>query len=145
MSDLSEQYIFLRGEVQGKKKLDSNEVNPLLRQYRQLLNDFKVEERRGDGKITKIWTDHVDEFTSELFNDGRNLLFSHKLKINIFDPHPHSFNNYAHSIQIKISRLKDIQVEDGRIVIITTGIKFSGCHDGREGRWPMEKMYGIGI
>ena len=150
MSDLSEMYIFLRAEVQGKKKLDSNEVNPLLREYRRKLEAFKVEEIRSDGKTTKIRTDYTDEFTYELLNDGKTLLFSYKLKLNIYDPHPHSFNNYAHSIQVKISQgLSDIQVEGGgkgfygKIIIVTTGIKFPGS--AGTGRWPREEIPIIGF
>lgn len=143
MSDLSEQYIFVRSEARGKKELNAIEVNPFLRKYRKLLEMFKIEETRHDGKRLKIWTQDVDEFTSELLNK-KTLLFSQKLKLNIFDPHPHTFNNYAHSIQAKISQgLQKIELENEEIIIVMTGIKFSGGF--AEGKWPMEKMYGIGI
>jgi len=148
MSDLSEEYVFLRGEVQGKKKLDANVVNPLLREYRKKLEEFKIEETKSDGELLKIWTQHVDEFNSELLSE-KTLLFSHQLKLNIFDPHPHAHNNYAHSIHVKISEgLRKIRVEDGKgyygkIIILTTGIKFAGGE--RTGRWPVERMAGIGV
>ncbi len=148
MSDLSEQYVFLRGEVQGKKKLDANVVNPLLREYRKKLEEFKIEETKSDGKLLKIWTQEVDEFNSELLSE-KTLLFSHKLRLNIFDPPPHAHNNYAHSIQAKLSEgLRKIRVENGKtysqkIIIVTTGIKFAGGE--RTGRWPVERLAGIGF
>jgi len=144
MPDLSEQYVFLRGEVQGKRKLDANVVNPLLRAYRKKLEEFKIEEKKSDGKLFKIWTQHVDEFNSELLSE-KTLLFSHQLKLNIFDPHPHSHNNYAHSIQVKLAEgLRKIRVEDGKgyygkIIILTTGIKFSGS--AATGSWPVEPLF----
>ena len=144
MSDLSEQYISLRGEVQGKRKLDANVVNPLLREYRKKLNDFKIEETKSDGELFKVWVQEVDEFNSELLSE-KTLLFSHKLRLNIYDPHPHSFNNYAHSIQAKLAEgLRKIRVEDGKgyygkIVIVNTGIKFAGGE--RTGRWPEEPLF----
>ena len=142
---LSEQYIFLRSEARGKKKLNAIEVNPFLRKYRRMLESFKIEERKSNGKRFKIWTDNVDEFTSELLNDGKTLLFSQKIKLNIYDPRPHTFNNYMHGIQAKISQgLEKIRMEDEKITIVTTGIKFAGGGEGT-GRWPMEKTYGIGI
>jgi len=141
---LSEQYIFLRAECRGKKKLDASVVNPLLRKFRKLLEAFKIEERKSNGKLFKIWTDNVDEFTSELLNK-KTLLFRHKIMLNIFDERPHTFNNYMHGIQAKISQgLEKIRMEDEEIIILTTGIKFAG-DGGGEGRWPMEKTYGIGI
>lgn len=147
---LSEQYIFLRGEVIGKRKLDANVVNPLLREYRRKLESFKVEKTKSDGRPFKIWTDHVDEFTSELSVDSKTLLFSQKLKINVLDKPPHSHNNYAHSIQVEISKgLGRIRVENGetytrKISITTTGIKFSGGQ-GTAGRWPAEEIRIVGF
>lgn len=149
MSDLSEMHISLRGEVQGKRKLDADVVNPLLREYRKLLEGFKIKETKSNGKLFKMWVQFVDEFNSELSVDKKVLLFSHKLKINVYDPHPHSFNNYAHSIQAKLAEgLKKIRVENGKtysqkIVVETTGIKFSGS--AATGRWPVERLAGIGI
>lgn len=147
MSDLSEMYIFLRGEVQGKKKLDAKEVNPLLREYRKKLETFRIEEIKSNGKLFKIWTQEVDEYNDELLSE-KTALFSYKLKINIYDPHPHTFDNYQHGIQAKLAKgLKKIQVEDGvysqKIIIVTTGIKFPGGFG--EGRWPRERIAGIGI
>lgn len=145
MADLSEQYISLRAECRGKKELDANEVNPLLREFRRKLEQFKIDETRSDGKQCKIWTQDVDEFNSELLNDGKTLLFSHKIKLNIFDPHPHSHNNYAHSIQVKIAKgLGKIKLENEKIIIVTTGIRFAG-DGGGDGRWPAERFAGIGI
>lgn len=147
---LSEQYVLLRGEVIGKRKLDANVVNPLLREYRRKLESFKVEKTKSDGRPFKIWTDHTDEFTSELSVDSKVLLFSQKLKLNILDPHPHSHNNYMYSLEVEISKgLGKIRVENGetytrKISIITTGIKFAGSQ-GTSGRWPNEGIRIIGF
>ena len=144
MPELSEQYIFIRSEVRGGRKLDAIEVNPLLRKYRKKLQDFIVEEK-SDGKMFKAWTQDVDEFNSEFLEEGKTLLFSHKLKINIYDTLLRSFNNYAHSIQAKLAEaLEKIQVDNGKthsqkIIILTTGIKFSGG-ERSSGRWPSERM-----
>ena len=150
MSDLSEIYISVRGEVRGKHKLVPDEVNPLLQQHRKLLEQFKIEKTENDGKLSlKCWTQDVDEYNGELL-DEKTLLFSHKLKINIFSPHPHTHNNYQHSLQVKIAQgLQEIRLENGgiysaKIVIVTTGIKFSGG-ERTAGRWPTEKFAGIGI
>ena len=146
---LSDQYISLRGEVIGKRKLDAEIVNPLLREYRRLLEKFKVEKTKSDGRLFKIWVQMVDEFNSELSADSKTLLFSHKLKLTVLDPPPHSHNNYAHSIQVEISKgLDKIRVDNRKpysqkIIIITTGIKFSGS--AATGRWPAERLAGIGI
>lgn len=149
MPDLSETYISVRGEARGKKKLDVAEVNPLLREYRQKLETFKIEEK-SDGRQFKVWVQECDEFNSELLEDEKTLLFSHKLRLNIFDDLLRSYNNYAHSIQAKLGEaLGKIQVENGKtysqkIVIETTGIKFAG--GGRTaGRWPVERLAGIGF
>ena len=144
MPELSEQYIFVRSEVRGGRKLNAVEVNPLLRKYRKKLQDFIVEEK-SDGKMFKAWTQDVDEFNSELLEEGKTLLFSHKLKINIYDTLLRSFNNYAHSIQAKLAEaLEKIQVENEgklsqKIIIVTTGTKFSGG-ERSSGRWPSEQM-----
>lgn len=145
-TELSETYISLRSEVRGKKKLDAAEVNPLLRQYRRKLESFKIEESKSDGGLSKIWVQLVEDFTSEILGEGKIVLFSHKLKINIFDSLPHSHNNYAHSLQVKLAEgLGKIYVDNGmtysqKIFITTTGIKFSG--GGRtSGRWPGERLF----
>ena len=148
---LSERFVLLRGEVQGKRKLDANVVNPLLREYRRKLEKFKIEKTKNDGRPFKIWTDHVDEFNYELSVDGKVALFSQKLKIIVLDKPPHTFNNYAHDVQVEISKgLGKIQVENGetytrKISIITTGIKFAGGGQGTAGRWPNEGIQIIGF
>lgn len=148
MSELSEQYILLRGEVRGSRKLDAAEVNPLLRKYRKLLEEFKIEEKSDGNKLFKAWAQTVDEFNSELLKEGKTLLFSHQLKINIFDNLLRTFNNYAHSIQAKLGEaLEKVRVENEgkysqKIIILTTGIKFSGGEKS-SGRWPSEQMQTI--
>ena len=96
MEERSEMYIVVRGEVRnkkGRKELDAREVNPMLKEHRQLLNDFKIEETKSDGGMFKVWASDVDEFNYEML-DEKTLLFSHKLKLEIFDTLPHGFNNY---------------------------------------------------
>lgn len=149
MSDLSEIYISVRGEVRGKHKLVPEEVNPLLRAHRRLLEGFKIEERKSDGGLLKIWVQETDEFNSEL-SDEKTLLFSHKLKIEVYDSLPHSHNNYQHSLQAKIGeglqkiRLENDGIYSAKITITTTGVKFAGG-ERTSGRWPVERLAGIGI
>ena len=144
-TELSETYISLRSEVRGKKKLDAAEVNPLLRQYRRKLESFKIEESKSGGGRSKIWVQLVEDFTSEFVGEGKIVLFSHQLKINIFDSLPHSHNNYAHQLQVKLAEgLGKIYVDNGmtysqKIVIVTTGIKFAGG-ERTSGRWPAEGL-----
>ena len=144
-TELSETYISLRSEVRGKKKLDAAEVNPLLRQYRRKLESFKIEESKSGGGRSKIWVQLVEDFTSEILGEGKTILFSHQLKINIFDSLPHSHNNYAHSLQVKLAEgLGKIYVDNGetysrKIFIVTTGIKFAGG-ERTSGRWPAEEL-----
>jgi len=145
-TELSEQYIFIRSEVKGKKKLDPETVNPLLREYRKKLEMFKIEETKSGGGRSKIWVQLVEDFTSEILNEGKTILFSHQLKINIFDSLPHGSDNYAHHLQVKLAEgLGKIYVDNGltysqKIFIVTTGIKFSG--GGRtSGRWPGERLF----
>jgi hypothetical protein len=144
-TELSETYISLRSEVRGKKKLDAAEVNPLLRQYRRKLEGFKIEEPKSGGGLCKIWVQLVEDFNSEILAEGKIILFSHQLKINIFDSLPHSHNNYAHSLQVKLAEgLGKIYVDNGmtysqKIVIVTTGIKFAGG-ERTSGRWPAEGL-----
>jgi len=144
-TELSEQYIFIRSEVKGKKKLDPETVNPLLREYRKKLEMFKIEETKSGGGRSKIWVQLVEDFTSEILGEGKTILFSHQLKINIFDSLPHSHNNYAHSLQVKLAEgLGKIYVDNGetysrKIFIVTTGIKFAGG-ERTSGRWPAEGL-----
>lgn len=145
-TQLSETYILVRSEVRGKRRLDPETVNPLLRKYRQKLEEFKIEEQKSDGGRSKIWVQLVEDFKSEILNEGKTLLFSHQLKINIFDSLPHGSNNYAHSLQVKLVKgLGKIELDNGltysqKIVVVTTGIKFSG--GGRSpGRWPGERLF----
>lgn len=149
MPELSEVYVTLRGEVQGKRRLNADEVNPLLRQYRQLLGKFKIEKKKDDGGKFQVAADHTDEFNSELLSD-KILVFSHKLKLNIYDSYPHGFDNYAHHIQVEIWKgLEKIQVDNRmpyskKIVVLTTGIQFPG--GGKTaGRWPTEEIQVIGF
>ncbi|MCK4731586.1 MAG: hypothetical protein KAT65_03925 [Methanophagales archaeon] len=141
MPELSEKYIFIRSEVRGEQKLDAAEVNPLLQQYRRELEKFKIEEPKRNGGLCKTWVQLVEDFKSEILNEGKTLLFSHQLKVNIFDSLPHSHNNYAHSLQVKLAKgIREIYVDNGKtdnqkIFIVTTGIKFSGGVS-TEDKWP---------
>lgn len=147
MSELSETYILIRSEVKGKRELDANVVNPLIKDYRGKLESFKIEESKSDGGKCKIWVQLVDEFLGELLGDGRTFLFSYQLKINIYDSLPHSPDNYAHRLQCKLAEgLKRIRIEEDthsrRIIIENTGIKFAG--GGKSpGRWPQVDRAGI--
>ncbi len=146
---LSENYISIRSEVRGSRKLDPLVVNSLLREYRKKLEIFKIEETKSDGGLLKIWVQEVDEFNSELLDEGKTLLFSHQLKINIFDSLPHGFDNHAHRLQAKMGEaLEKIQIKEGKysqkIIITTTGIKFRGG-ERTSGRWPKEQLAGLGI
>ena len=147
MSASSEQYILIRSEVQGKRKLEPAEVNPLLRLYREKLQNFIIEEK-SDDKMFKCWTQTVDEFCGELL-DEKTLLFSHQLKLNIYDNLLTTYDNYAHSIQVKLGEaLEKIILDNGKtysqkIVIRMTGIRFAGGSRSA-GRWPVERLAGIG-
>lgn len=145
-TELSETYISVRSEVRGSRKLIPEIVNPLLREYRKKLESFKIEEKKSNGGMTKIWVQVCEDFTSEFMGEGKTILFSHQLKINIYDSLPHSHNNYAHSLQVRLAKgLEKIYVDNGmtysqKIFITTTGIKFSG--GGRtSGRWPGEQVF----
>jgi len=144
-TELSETYISVRSEVRGSRKLIPEIVNPLLREYRRELESFKIEEKKRDGGLSKIWVQLVEDFRSEILGEGKTILFSHQLKINIFDSLPHSHNNYAHSLQVKLAEgLGKIYVDNGetysrKIFIVTTGIKFAGG-ERTSGRWPAEGL-----
>ena len=113
-TELSEAYISLRSEVRGKTKLDPEIVNPLLREYRKKLEAFKIEETKSDGGLSKIWVQLVEDFNSEFMDEGKTILFSHQLKLNIYDSLPHSHNNYAHQLQVKLADgLGKIYVDNG--------------------------------
>jgi len=156
MSQLSDMYISVRSLASGKKKLDARVLNPLLRQYRKLLEQFKIEEIESDGQLFKVGVQAVDEFAYELL-DEKTLLFSHQLKLNVLEPthNPYSPNqpqpNYPSNIYAKFRKvLMEIRLENGskgyykKIVIETTGIKFSEG-ERTTGRWPAERLAGIGF
>lgn len=142
MTGMSEQYVFILLRVTGKN-LDAREVNPLLNKYNQLVENCRIEEQRTDGKIFKVWVDHIDEFQHELL-DRNTLICSRQVKLEIRDPLPHTANNPQHSTQVKIHEaLMKIKVETEKIFIETTETRFP--NDFKKGRWPIDKNAGAVI
>ena len=115
--------------------LDSRQVNPLLRQFRQLLEDYRFEE----GKI-KCWPKRVDEFQSELV--GTDLLIcSQNILWGIYNPAGFSDDR----IRVKLLRdVREIRVDEQKsidgISIHMTDAIFEGSR--RHGRWPRDPFEG---
>ena len=141
MEEMADLYIHVLLRATGKN-LEAKAVNRVIHEYNEKLKELRIEEQREDGKIFKFWVSDVDEYRHELLSKDV-LICSRKVKLEIRDPLPHGFNNYAHSIQVRIHKaLMAIKVEssqaekeNGNIVVETTGTHISG--NNRTGRWPM--------
>lgn len=118
--------------VRGRN-LDSRQVNPLLRQFRQLLEDYRFKEDK-----IKCWPKRVDEFESELV--GTDLLIcSQNILWGIYNPTGFSGDR----IQARLLRdMGEIRVDeyksDDGISIRMTDAVFQGS--SRHGRWPRDEF-----
>lgn len=140
MEEMADLYIHVLLRATGKN-LKAEVVNRVIHEYNEKLRNLRVEEERRDGKIFKFWVSDVDEYKHELLSKDV-LICSRKVKVEIRDPLPHGFNNYAHSIQVRIHKaLMELKVEswqkgDESIVVETIGTHISG--NDRTGRWPRD-------
>ncbi len=140
MEEMADIYIFVLLRATGKN-LEAKVVNRVIDEYNEKLKGLRIKEQRGDGKIFKFWVSDVDEYKHELLSKDV-LICSRKVKLEIRDPLPHGFNNYAHSIGAKIHKaLMELKVEswqkgDESIVVETIGTHISG--NDRTGRWPRD-------
>jgi len=140
--EMSELYIYvlLKARTTGKI-LKPEIVNRSLTQYNEKLKNLRVEEERRDGKTFKFWVSEIDEFRHESLNE-KTLICSRKVKVEIRDPLPHTFNNYSHFIGVRIHRalmgieVENFQAEKEKITIETIETYIEGCD--RTGRWPRD-------
>lgn len=145
----ADMFVFLRGEIRGKRKLNPVTVNPSLREYRKLLESFKIKETASNGTKLQVSVLDVDEYSDEVL-DEKTVLFRFKLKLSVLDTPPRILPqpNYPYNVHMRIREaIMKIKIDEGKytekIIILTTGFKLQG--EVGTGRWPTEKMVGIGI
>lgn len=147
MPELSEKYLEVLLRVSGKN-LIPKAINPLIREYDDLLRHVVVEEERKNGKMFRASVCAVDERQHELL-DKNTLICSRKIKFNIFDPYPHNANNSEHHIHVRLhQRLMKIEVIRGtsycgEVTIQTTDTHVAG--GSRNKRWPRDKFDQLGF
>jgi len=141
MPEMSEKYLEVLLQVSGKD-LDARIVNPLLKEYDDLLKECRIAEERNDGKIFTASVNIIDDRKHELL-DKDTLICSRKIKFNIFNPYPHTANNAEHYIYALIHRaLMELAVkhETPKEKIVIRTIDTSGTGDFKKGRWPMSEV-----
>jgi len=141
MPETSEKYLDILVQVNGGN-LDARVVNPLLRQYDDLLKECKISEERSDGKIFTASVNSVDDRQHELL-DENTLFCSRKIKFNIHNPYPHSTNNAEHHIYVCLHKaLMELAVKretpKEKIIVRTLDTHTSG--GSRNKRWPMSEV-----
>jgi hypothetical protein len=140
MNEMSDFYIHVLLRATGKN-LKAEVVNRVISEYNEKLRNLRVEEERKDGKIFKFWVQDVDDYKHELLSEDM-LICSRKIKFEVRDPLPHSFNNYSHFVRARIHKaLKELRVESFQsnkesIVVETIETYAEGCD--RTGRWPRD-------
>lgn len=115
------------------RNLDSRQVNPLLREFRKLLENYRFEE----GKI-KAWPKRVDEFESELV--GTDLLIcSQNILWGIYNPAGFSDDRIRARLLRDMGEIRvDEYKSDDGISIRMTDAVFQGS--SRHGRWPRDEF-----
>lgn len=140
MPELSEKYLDILVQVKGKD-LDARRVNPLLREYDNLLKECKISEERSDGKFFKASVNTIDDRKHELL-DKNTLICSRKVKFNILNPFPHSQNNAEHKIHVCLhNALMQLAIKRGTLeeeIVIHT-LDTCGTGGFKKGRWPMSE------
>ncbi len=119
--------------VRGRN-LDSRQVNPLLREFRKQLEDYRLEEGRIKARPMRI-----DEFQSELVGTDLAICSQHILW-QIYDPTGFG----RERIQPRLLRdMRTQELENEGISIQMTDAHFQGSH--RHGRWPRDEFAGAGF
>ena len=128
---------FVNFEARGKN-LNSQTVNPILRDFRRKLEAFKVV--KGD---LVIRVERCDEFESELVDSGW-LLASHQVRFLIVDSDKQWANNSNNVVRPAISQgIREIEIQNGltytkRITVRVRDVCFQG--KPRQGRWATERL-----
>lgn len=117
-------------EVRGKD-LDSRQVNPLLRQFKQQLKDFKLYE----GQM-KCWAVRVDEFEYELINTDRAVC-SYQILFRAYDPRGFSCESIKPRL-LRNMRMQELRDEEKDISIQMTDSLYDG--GSKKARWPRNEI-----
>lgn len=134
---LSESYDLIMSvcfEVRGKN-LDSRQVNPLLREFRRKLENYRLKENG-----IQAWPERVDEFQSELV--GTDLaICSQQIKWNIFNPTGTGYDKTQTRLFRDMLEMKlDNQEKHSKNIITITMKDAIRAGDLKHGRWPRERM-----
>jgi hypothetical protein len=123
--------------VRGKD-LDARTTNPVLREFRELIEAYKLEK---DG--VKAWPITVDEFKYELI-DSTWLTASFDIKFNIHNPTEKDNNEVRADL---LRAMLKLQITHGtysqKITIEMVDAVYRG--DTKRGRWPREEIQIVGF
>ncbi len=119
-----------------EENLDSRQVNPLLRKFREQLENYKFKE----GEI-KIWIGRVTEFESELINTNW-LVCSQQILWRGYSPRGFSCEGIKPRL-LRDMLTQELKDEETSITIRMTNALYEGSQ--KQGRWPRDRFDGAGF
>jgi hypothetical protein len=129
--------MFVNFHVRGKD-LDARTCNPVLREFRRMIESYKLEE---DG--IKAWPVTVDEFKYELI-DSTWLTASFDIKWNVHNPTEKDNNEVRADLLRAMLKLELTRgTYSQKITITMKDAAYRG--DMKHGRWPREEIQIVGF